>query len=199
VPRAGLSRPVVVAAAADLVDTTGFDRLTLAAVAARLGVRLPSLYKHIDSLDGLRRDLAVLAVTELGTAMGAAAVGRSGGAALRAVADAYRDYGQVHPGRFAATVRAPGADDAEHGAAAGAVMRVVLAVLAGYGLAGDDAIDATRALRASLHGFVTLEAGGGFGLPLDVDRSFGRMVDGFDAVLRGWSPAAQVAKRGPRT
>ncbi len=183
-PRAGLSRPVVVAAAADLVDTTGFDRLTLAAVAAGLGVRLPSLYKHIDSLDGLRRDLAVLAVTELGTAMGAAAVGCSEGAALHAVADAYRHYGQAHPGRFAATVRAPGADDDEHRAAAEAVLRVVLAVLGGYGLSGDDALDATRALRAALHGFVTLETGGGFGLPLDVDRSFRIMVDGFDTVLR---------------
>ena len=73
----------------------------------------------------------------------------------------------------------------------------MLAVLAGYGLSGDDAIDATRALRASLHGFVTLETGGGFGLPLDVDRRFGRMVDGFDTVLRGWSPAARGALTPP--
>jgi AcrR family transcriptional regulator len=177
----------VVAAAADLADTTGFDRLTLAAVAAGLGVRLPSLYKHIDSLDGLRRDLAVLAVGELGTAMGAVAVGRARGEALRAVADAYRRYGQAHPGRYAATVRAPAAGDAEHTAAAEAVLRVVLAVLAGYGLSGDDALDATRALRAALHGFVTLETGGGFGMPLDVDRSYSRMIEGFDAAMDSWS------------
>ena len=189
-PRAGLSRPAVVTAAAELADEAGWERLTLAALAARLGVRLPSLYKHIDSLDGLRRDVAVLAVTQLGAVMSAAAIGRAGGEALRAVAAAYRDYGRRHPGRYAATVRAPAADDAEHTAAAETVLRVVLAVLAGYGLTGDDAVDATRALRAALHGFVALEAGGGFGMPVDVDRSYTRLVDGFDATLHGWAPAA---------
>ena len=192
-PRAGLSRPAVVAAAAELADEVGWERLTLAALAGRVGVRLPSLYKHIDSLDGLRRDIAVLAVTELGAAVSDAAVGRAGGDGLRAVAGAYRGYAQRHPGRYAATVRAPAADDAEHTAAAETVLRVVWAVLGGYSLAGSDAIDATRALRAALHGFVTLEAGGGFGLPQDVDRSFDRLVDGFDATLHRWATTGQPA------
>jgi AcrR family transcriptional regulator len=187
VPRAGLSRPVVVAAAAELADEVGWDQLTLAGLAARLGVRLPSLYKHIDSLDGLRRDVAVRATAELGAAVSAAAVGRSGADALRALAGAYRGYAQQHPGRYAATVRAAAPDDAEHTAASEAVLHVVLAVLAGYGLGGDDAIDATRALRSALHGFVVLDAGGGFGLPADVDRSFARLVDGFDAALPRWA------------
>lgn len=185
-PRAGLSHDVVVREAADVVDATGWDQLSLAAVAARFGVRLPSLYKHISGLDGLRRDVAVQATRELGEALSAAAVGRAGGDALRAVADAYRGFGRAHPGRYAATVRAPAPDDDEHRAVTDSVLRVVLAVLAGYGLSGDDAIDATRALRAGLHGFVSLEAGGGFGMPQDVDRSFRRMVDGLDATMTVW-------------
>jgi hypothetical protein len=65
-------------------------------------------------------------------------------------------------------------------------MSVVLAVLAGYGVTGDAAIDAARALRAALHGYATLEAAGGFGIPRDVDRSFGALLDGLDTMLRGW-------------
>lgn len=186
-PRAGLSRAVVVREAALVADLGGLDRLTLAAVAERCGVRLPSLYKHIDSLDGLRRDLAVLATAELADALTGAVLGRSGGDALDALADAYRTYARERPGRYAATVRAPAPDDAEHVASVEAVLHVVLAVLAGYGLSGDDALDATRALRAALHGFVGLEVGGGFGLPLDVDRSFRRLVVGLDDVLRRWT------------
>jgi AcrR family transcriptional regulator len=189
VPRAGLSHDLVVREAADLADEVGWDRLSLAALAERLGVRLPSLYKHIAGLDGLRRDIAVLATRQLGETVSAAAVGRSGGDALRAVADAYRGFGHQHPGRYAATVRAPARDDDEHTAAAESVLRVVLAVLGGYGLSGDDAVDATRALRAGLHGFVALEAGGGFGMPQDVDRSFRRMVDGMDLTLARWVAA----------
>jgi hypothetical protein len=42
-----------------------------------------------------------------------------------------------------------------------------------------------------LHGFVTLEAAGGFGLPRDVDRSFDRLVDALDAALTAWSPTGR--------
>jgi hypothetical protein len=55
---------------------------------------------------------------------------------------------------------------------------VVTSVLDGFGVTGDDAIDATRSLRAALHGFVSLEDAGGFGLPTDVDRSFDRLIHG---------------------
>jgi AcrR family transcriptional regulator len=183
--------------AAVIADEIGLDRLTLAGVAERLGVRLPSLYKHIGGLDGLRRDLAVLAVRELAEALAAAAVGRAGGDALRAIADAYRGYARTHPGRYAATIRAPAAEDVEHAVAAEAVLRTVFAVLAGYGLTGDDVVDATRALRAGLHGFVTLEAGGGFGMPQDVDRSFERLIDAFDATLSRWATASAAPSARP--
>lgn len=186
-PRAGLSRASLVTVAGDIADEAGWDRLTLAAVAERVGVRLPSLYKHIDSLDGLRRDVAVAAVGSLAGALSAAAVGKAGGDALRAVAVAYRDFARRHPGRYAATVRAPAPGDAVHAAAADDALRVIFAVLAGYGLTGPAAVDAARALRAALHGFVALETGGGFGLPRGIDRSFKGLVAGLDAALRAGS------------
>ena len=106
-PRVGLSRPVVVAEAARLADETGWSHLTVAALAKRFGVKLPSLYKHIDSLEGLRREVGALALRELGGELQAAAVGRSGSDALRAMASAYRAYARAHPGRYAATLAAP--------------------------------------------------------------------------------------------
>ncbi len=192
-PRAGLTRAKVVTEAAAVVDETGWDRLSLAAVAERLGVRLPSLYKHIDSLDGLRADLAILGTGELGQALTAAAIGRSGPDALQAIATAYRGYAHRHPGRYAATVRAPRPENSAHTAATDAVLQTVLAVLAGYQLDGDDAIDAARALRAALHGFASLEASAGFGLPRDVDRSFGRLVTGLNLALTHWATIEQGA------
>lgn len=179
----------VVDVALDVADDVGFDRLSLAAVAQRVGVRLPSLYKHLESLDGLRRDVAVRALEEVGAALAQAVAGRSGRDALGPLARAYRDYARRHPGRYAATVRAPLPGDEAHVAAAEAVLEVVFAVLAGYGLDGDDAIDGTRSLRAALHGFVVLETSGGFGLPRDVDRSFDRLVRALDDALHGWSTA----------
>jgi AcrR family transcriptional regulator len=185
-PRAGLTPQRVVEEAGVVADATGLDRLTLAAVADRFGVAIPSLYKHVNGLDGLRRDLAVLAVRELTAALSRAAVGRAGRDALHAMAGAYRAYAIAHPGRYAATVRAPDPGDAEHLAAADDALGVFLAVLAGYGITGPDAIDAIRGLRAALHGFVALEAAGGFGLPRSVDASYHRLVDALDTALTAW-------------
>ena len=185
-PRAGLSRERLTVEAAALVDELGWDKLTLAGLAERVGVRLSSLYKHIDSLEALRQHVAALATRQLADALTGAALGRSGPEALRAVCDAYRDFGRAHPGRYQATVRAPAGQDGEHAAAAESVLGVVLAVLRGYRIVGADAVDAARGLRAALHGFVSLEATGAFGLPREIDRSYARWLDTWDLALREW-------------
>jgi len=183
-PRAGLSTAAVVAAAADIADAEGLDRLTLARVAAAAGVRTPSLYNHVESLDDVRRRVALLALRDLADALRDAAVGRAGDDALVAMADAYRAYARRHPGRYAATQRAPAEGDEEMRAAAKGAVDVVFAILRGYGLEGDDAIHAARAVRSALHGFVALEAGGGFGIPVDLDESYARMVRALARGLR---------------
>jgi len=73
--------------------------------------------------------------------------------------------------------------DAEWEESAASVVGVVVAVLRGYDLDGDAAVHAARILRASLHGFVSLETAGGFAIPLDLDESFARLVDVVDAGL----------------
>ena len=186
-PRAGVTHDRIVAEAAILIDEVGLERLTLAAIAQRFGVTLPSLYKHVDGLDALKRDLAVHGLRELTAALSAAAVGRARSEALHAIADAYRDYAGTHPGLSAAAVRAPDADDAEHVAASEAAYVVLLAVLDGYGIAGEDAVDAVRSLRAVMHGFVTLEAAGGFGMPQSVDATYRRLIDALDTSFGAWS------------
>jgi AcrR family transcriptional regulator len=196
-PRMGVTHERVVAEAAAVADEVGLDALTLAAVAKRLGISLPGLYKHIDSLDSLRRDLALLGARDLIGVMSAAAVGRSGRDALLAIAHSYRAYAAAHPGRCAASVQAPDPADAEHLAASEAAVGILLAVLDGYHLRGDDAIHAIRMLRAALHGFTTLEAVGGFGLPQSVDVTFSRLIDSLDATFAGWGGARHQPRSRP--
>lgn len=181
-PRAGLSPDIVIEEAARLADEAGPDGLTLAALAARFGVAVPSLYKHVDGLDGVRRGVSILALRELAAAMGAATD-------LAGRCHAYRAWARAHPGRYTFTLRAVPADDPEALAAASALLALVNETLAARGLAGEDAIDGARLLRATLHGFVALEAAGGFGMPRDVERSFDRALDGLEAGLARLAPA----------
>jgi AcrR family transcriptional regulator len=175
-PRMGLDAERVIDAAARVADADGLPAVTLARVAADLGVRAPSLYNHIDGRAGLLRAVALRGVRELGAALRDAAVGRSGPDALAAAARAYRAYALAHPGRYAATVAAPTGDDPVYRAAVGETVEVVLAVLRGWELAGDDVVHAARAFRSAVHGFVVIEAAGGFGIPVDLDASFERLV-----------------------
>jgi hypothetical protein len=115
------------------------------------------------------------------------AVGRARSDALYSIANAYRDYANTHPGRAAAALRAPAPDDPEHVAVSEAVAAVLFAVLDGYGIAGEDAIDAIRSLRAAMHGFVSLEAAGGFGLPRSVQDTYARLIGALDIAFATWA------------
>ncbi|MBJ7471540.1 MAG: WHG domain-containing protein [Solirubrobacteraceae bacterium] len=176
--RGTLDQRQVVEAAATMADADGLEATTLSALARELGVRTPSLYKHVDSLQALHRLLALRAIAELTAAVTEAATGRSGPAAVRASADAWRAYAHAHPGLYAASgpFSAP-SDDAEYVAATDGLLTALQGILRAWELEGDDAVDAIRGLRAAIHGFVMLEQSGGFGLPRGIDASFGRMID----------------------
>lgn len=185
-PRAGLSPELIVNEAARLVDETGRERLTLSELANRFGVAQPSLYKHVDGLDGLNRLLAVLVLRELGATMRRASTGRAGADALSALAMAYRAYASAHPGRYAYALRAPAPGDDALEAAAAEILSIFDDVFAGYGITGSDAVDAARFVRSALHGFVSLELGGGFGMAHSVDSSFDRLVAASNRALIDW-------------
>jgi AcrR family transcriptional regulator len=182
-PRAGLSTAAVVDAALAVVDEQGVDALTLAAVAQHTGVAAPSLYKHVAGLGELRMLLAARALDDMADHFTNAVLGRSGDDAVIALMHAYRDYVRRHPARYAAMPLDPLHDPAlaESG---GRLLDVVLAAVRGYGLTGSDAIHAIRCLRAVAHGFSSLEAGGGFGLPEDLDQTYDHLVAAVLPALR---------------
>src|SRR5215475_8766526 len=112
-PRVGLNTAEVVAAGAAMADEVGISRVSLAALAERLGVKPPALYKHVANLADLQHQIAALAMGELGDALRDALQGKAGSDALAAMFTALRGYIQHHPGRYGATVGAEfdGPDD----------------------------------------------------------------------------------------
>lgn len=146
--RAGLDRPGVVRAAAGLVNAEGIEALTMNRLARELGVKPPSIYNHIQGLAGLRRELALLSTRALGDCIITAAIGKSGPEGVRALAQAYRGYIKEFPGLYQASLRASGnleIPDPELRAAEERVVQVALAMVASFGLEGEQAIHAVRA------------------------------------------------------
>jgi AcrR family transcriptional regulator len=185
--RVGIDKDAVVRAAAKIADDHGWDALTLARVAKRLRVRPPSLYNHVGGLEGIRRELKIRALRDLNATLTHATIGKSRDDAVRGLAAAYRAFVKRHPGTYAATmVAAPPKSDRALEAAAGQIVETILAVLHGYGLDRREGLHAIRALRSTVHGFAALEIVGGFGIPLDVDKSFEWLVT---ALLAGLTAA----------
>jgi AcrR family transcriptional regulator len=196
-PKAGLDRIAVVAAAARQLDATGGREISMADLASQLGVRTPSLYNHIGGQDELRSELVLLGLRELGTRLGRAAIGKAGAPAIFALADAYRAFARERPGLYPLTQRAGDLTSAAHIAASAAVIETLSAVLAGFGLYDTAAVHTIRGFRSLLHGFVSLETAGGFGIPLSVDESFERLVQLFVAGLPAYVVDAAAEARRP--
>ena len=184
-PRAGLTGDDVVTSAAGLADEIGFHAVTMGLLADRLGVRPPSLYKHVGGLADLQHRLATLAMTELGEVIRDAAQGRAGADALTALLTAVRAYVTAHPGRYAATVGAEftGPDDPLLAASA-RIIGSIAAVLRGYGIGEAEMDHAIRTIRSTMHGFAMLEASRSFQWQADPDESFDWMIRFIDRGLR---------------
>ena len=179
-PRKNLDKQTVIQAAADLLKREGAPALSLARLAETLGIQTPSLYNHIGGLSDLQRELNLLSLRELTRRLSAAALGVAGPEAVRGMAQAYRAYIKENPGLYLMGVRSSAlleASDPELDQAQAELLRVTLAAMAGFGLPQADALHMVRGLRAQVHGFALLEAAGGFGLPIDCDESFRRMLD----------------------
>lgn len=187
--RAGLNVERLTRAAAELADAVGFENVTVSALARRFGVKDASLYSHVRNVQELKAGVAVLALAELADRAAAALAGRAGKDALVAFANAYRDYAIEHPGRFAAAQMELDAETAT-ASAARRHSEMTRAILRGYDLSEPDQTDAVRLLGSVFHGYVSLEAAGGFRHhPRDADASWSRALDALDAVLRNWPPA----------
>ncbi|MCL2468550.1 MAG: WHG domain-containing protein [Micrococcales bacterium] len=177
-PRAGLSTARVVELALEELDDgdiCAWDTLTLAAVAARAGVAVPSLYKHVRGLDALRVSVAVVCIDQLTAALAQVPPGPQ---VVRDLAVTTRAFAHAHPGRYGATQAAWATDPAatEAHQAAARTVETLVAALTAANVPQDHRIDAVRALRAAVHGFVLLELSGGFGLAEPVDTSFDYLV-----------------------
>lgn len=187
--RVGLDRKAVVRAAVDIVDRDGVAALTMARLAAHLGIRVPSLYAHVSGQAGLRRELWIWAVTDLGDRLREPVMGRSGEEAFLAFAAAFRDYTRCYPGRYQLTLDPPVPLDELALAAGRHANGAFQAVVRSFGLDGAAAVHAGRALRAAIHGFVALEARYAMSAE-NIDESFEHMLG---MLVRGLSaPASQL-------
>lgn len=160
----------IIAAGREVLEAAGPSGLTMHAVAIRVGVRAPSLYKRVRDRDALVAAVAESIVDELSAELERVEQddARPGKVddLLTGLATTYRAFARAHPEgfrlMFTASVPLSSLDRA-----AGPVLRASAARVG-----QDDALEAARLLTAWMTGFLQMELAGAFRLGGDVDQAF---------------------------
>lgn len=181
--RAGLDYDKVIEAAAQLADSDGLDKLSMASLATKLGVQSPTLYYYVAGLSGLHRALTLFGLKKLTHDLGYAVMGKASDEAVLALAQAMRTFGKEHPGLYAAVQTAPDPTDSEWLEAGRTVVDIMSRAFSAYKLSPEDTQHAIRMLRIIIDGCISLEKVGGFGLPLEVDETLRRLLASFLSYL----------------
>ena len=176
----------IVDAACRLIEGAG-EEFSMAAVAAAVGVRTPSLYKRLADREALLARVRINAYNTLRAAVVGGAHGHRSVARVRAMAVSYRAFAFAHP-RLYALLFAPeermDADTHEARLAAAAPALEALRDVAG----ADHALNAARAFTAFLHGHITMTLAGAFKLGGDVDAAFDYGIDRLIAGIKSAAP-----------
>jgi AcrR family transcriptional regulator len=175
--RVGVTKAQVVAAAASQADEESYQSLNVTVLARRLGIRSQSVYAHVGGIDEIQAALQMLSYRLLGERIRAAVDGLTGRESIIAWANAHLRFDLEHPGLFAARNRPPG-DDPELWEVIHQSAEPSLAVLAWYGLDGEEAMHFTRLVWATLFGFVSMHHAGLFTMPVDPRESLRRTIEG---------------------
>ena len=185
----------IVKAGRHIVETDGIDGLTMQSVAARVGVRAPSLYKRLHGRNELLRLVANDAAAELTRDLESAADGKDARRDLASLASTFRRFAHANPGAYS-LIFAPLPDDARADAgwsvkASGPVIDTT------ERLAGTDhALEAARTVVAWANGFIAMELAGAFRLGGDVDRAFDYGIDRLGvAIDTGAATHARATRR----
>jgi len=169
-----LDRDELIRVAADIADRDGWLHLTMSSVAKQVNRHVTSLYGHVDGIDGLRGEVQLLALAELGDRCWEAALGRSGADALGALLDVYREYTREHPGRSAALFDVDMQDE-EVLELGRRLAEPFLVTLRSFGVDEDQLLSTQAIISVSVRGFGVAEGSGRFARRVEADSAFAQM------------------------
>lgn len=174
----------IIGAAREILESEGLARMTMQAVADRVGVRAPSLYKRVRSRDDLIRLVAEATVHDLGERLHAIASGADAREDLGQLVRAFRTFAHARPAGYRLILgwgpetSTPEPDSLVRASAP--VLRVAT------DLAGPEhALEAARTITAWANGFISMELAGAFNLGGDIELAFeygiAHLADAFTA------------------
>lgn len=174
----GLNRDAVVAAAKKLVEEKGYNSFSMRALAESVGVKTASLYSHIESMEKLFTEVGLSALKQQRDEIVKAVGEKRRDDAVRAAADAYRQFASEHAELYKLIMQMPHGEDEVLKEAASMTAEPFMLILNDYEMVEEQKMHWQRALRGVMHGFVSEEQAGYFShYPVDIGESYETAIE----------------------
>ena len=177
-----VTRAEVIKTASDMADRNGLHNVSLKAIAENLGIRTPSLYNHIGSLDELLREIAHSGMRTMNEKMIRAAIGKTGDSALKLVAVEYLNYMIEHPGVYEIIQWAVWHGTEETATIFNNYLSLLTTLIQSCSLNKDKTLKILNMLTGIIHGYTTLQLGDAFSAP---DKVRFELAEAIDTLLVG--------------
>ena len=157
----GLSREQVVMTAVRLIEECGREKFTLHALAAELGIKTASLYKHISGMDDLITEVGRYAFQLQKQEHELAIAGKTGDEAVFALGRAYRKFATEHYELYKLTFVSRSINEVLRRETE-VMVEPYIKALEGYPLSDEQKQHWQRIFRSLMHGFFVHEKEGYF-------------------------------------
>ncbi len=169
----GLNKEIIVDAAKELIEETGFDGFSMRKLADKLEVKTASLYTHIESMEMLFTEVGLSALRQQRDCLLETIGEKHGDDAVSALAEGYRRFALEHTELYKLIMQMPSGNDEVLKEAAAMTAEPFMRLLCDYDLSEECRMHRQRVLRAMMHGFVSEELAGYFShYPVSVDESY---------------------------
>lgn len=177
-----VNKAAVLQAASEIADEQGLNNVSLKAIAEKLGIKTPSLYNHINSLDDLLRDIAHTGMLAMNSRMTQVSIGSVGDAAIKKVGVEYLNYMIEHPGIYETIQWATWHGTEETARIYNDYINLLKVLLRSCNIQEDHIEEALNLITAVFHGYTTLQLRYAFSEPEKVRN---QLLDAIDTVLKG--------------
>ena len=172
-----VTKAEVIKTASDMADRNGLHNVSLKAIAENLGIRTPSLYNHIGSLDELLREIAHSGMRTMNEKMIRAAIGKTGDSALKLVAVEYLNYMIEHPGVYEIIQWASWNGTEETAIIFNDYLSLLKTLICSCGFNPDKTTEILSMVTGMLHGYTTLQLRYAFSNPDKVRKELSEAID----------------------
>ncbi|MDI0264751.1 TetR/AcrR family transcriptional regulator [Clostridioides difficile] len=177
-----VSREIVIQTASDIADKDGLNKVSLKVVAAKLGIRTPSLYNHIESLDDLLLEVAHNGMRKMNNQMEKVAIGNSGDTAIKCISIEYFNFVISHPGVYETIQWATWHGNNETLEVFGEYKTLLEKLIVSCNLEIKNTDEVLNLIMSVLHGYSTLQLGKAL---VSQEEAIKGLADSIDTVLLG--------------